>query len=293
MNQLCRVCGEPAAGFHFGAFTCEGCKSFFGRTYNNLSQIHECKNGGSCVINKQNRTSCKACRLKKCVFVGMSKSGSRYGRRSNWFKIHCLLQEQAAQVSKSFENAGGTQRSLDGSPTPVTSLSPSQLPSLSPGRTEDETKVDGSSLSSPESVISESSVDIHRRHHINGALISQRDNVGKEGLPGSDFVANLGLYSLHPGLSLLHASHFYSRLYPPVLYPALTQPHILATPPTPTPSLPLTNSPPHSLTSPRYNVSISRPSSSSSESSSRAPPPSPPCSIQTTASSPNLLFPHR
>lgn len=30
--------------------------------------------------------------------VGMSKSGSRYGRRSNWFKIHCLLQEQSNQV---------------------------------------------------------------------------------------------------------------------------------------------------------------------------------------------------
>ena len=29
--------------------------------------------------------------------VGMSKSGSRYGRRSNWFKIHCLLQEQQQQ----------------------------------------------------------------------------------------------------------------------------------------------------------------------------------------------------
>ncbi|XP_066950902.1 uncharacterized protein [Macrobrachium rosenbergii] len=95
MNQLCKVCGEPAAGFHFGAFTCEGCKSFFGRTYNNLSQVHECKNGGQCVINKQNRTSCKACRLRKCLMVGMSKTGSRYGRRSNWFKIHCLLQEQA------------------------------------------------------------------------------------------------------------------------------------------------------------------------------------------------------
>lgn len=26
MNQNCKVCGEPAAGFHFGAFTCEGCK---------------------------------------------------------------------------------------------------------------------------------------------------------------------------------------------------------------------------------------------------------------------------
>ncbi|XP_041987641.1 knirps-related protein-like [Aricia agestis] len=94
MNQKCKVCGEPAAGFHFGAFTCEGCKSFFGRSYNNLNSITECKNNGECVINKKNRTACKACRLRKCLIVGMSKSGSRYGRRSNWFKIHCLLQEQ-------------------------------------------------------------------------------------------------------------------------------------------------------------------------------------------------------
>lgn len=94
MNQQCKVCGEPAAGFHFGAFTCEGCKSFFGRSYNNLSSISECKNNGECIINKKNRTACKACRLRKCLLVGMSKSGSRYGRRSNWFKIHCLLQEQ-------------------------------------------------------------------------------------------------------------------------------------------------------------------------------------------------------
>ena len=26
MSQFCKVCSEPAAGFHFGAFTCEGCK---------------------------------------------------------------------------------------------------------------------------------------------------------------------------------------------------------------------------------------------------------------------------
>ncbi|GAB6019726.1 hypothetical protein CHUAL_001279 [Chamberlinius hualienensis] len=95
MNQLCKVCAEPAAGFHFGAFTCEGCKSFFGRTYNNLSSLSECKNNGRCVINKKSRTSCKSCRLRKCLMVGMSKSGSRYGRRSNWFKIHCLLQDQS------------------------------------------------------------------------------------------------------------------------------------------------------------------------------------------------------
>ncbi|XP_054708932.1 uncharacterized protein LOC129218641 [Uloborus diversus] len=100
MNQLCKVCGEPAAGYHFGAFTCEGCKSFFGRTYNNLAALGECKNSGQCVINKKNRTSCKSCRLKKCLLVGMSKSGSRYGRRSNWFKIHCLIQDQAEMTSR-------------------------------------------------------------------------------------------------------------------------------------------------------------------------------------------------
>lgn len=94
MNQLCKVCSEPAAGYHFGAFTCEGCKSFFGRTYNNLTALGDCKNNNQCVINKKNRTSCKSCRLKKCLRVGMSKSGSRYGRRSNWFKIHCLIQDQ-------------------------------------------------------------------------------------------------------------------------------------------------------------------------------------------------------
>nr|ACO10633.1 embryonic gonad [Caligus rogercresseyi] len=92
-NQICRVCDEPAAGYHFGAFTCEGCKSSFGRTCgkSNLNSISECKNNYSCVIDKKNRTSCKACRLRKCLRVGMSKAGSRYGRRSNWFKMHCVM----------------------------------------------------------------------------------------------------------------------------------------------------------------------------------------------------------
>ncbi|XP_043648767.1 zygotic gap protein knirps [Drosophila teissieri] len=117
MNQTCKVCGEPAAGFHFGAFTCEGCKSFFGRSYNNISTISECKNEGKCIIDKKNRTTCKACRLRKCYNVGMSKGGSRYGRRSNWFKIHCLLQEheQAAAAAGKAPTAGGV--SVGGAPS--------------------------------------------------------------------------------------------------------------------------------------------------------------------------------
>ena len=121
-NQLCRVCEEPAAGFHFGAFTCEGCKSFFGRTCNNQSVIQECKNNYQCVVDKKNRTACKACRLRKCLLVGMSKSGSRYGRRSNWFKIHCLMQQ----------NINGQQQPAAKKASPPGSTSSTSTSSLSP-----------------------------------------------------------------------------------------------------------------------------------------------------------------
>ncbi|KAJ1351607.1 hypothetical protein KIN20_007692 [Parelaphostrongylus tenuis] len=58
----CAVCGEPARGFHFGAFTCEGCKG-------------------------SNRTACKSCRFNRCLSVGMSPLNSRFGRRSKYFKV--------------------------------------------------------------------------------------------------------------------------------------------------------------------------------------------------------------
>ena len=125
-NQMCRVCEEPAAGFHFGAFTCEGCKSFFGRTCNNQSVIQECKNNYRCVVDKKNRTACKACRLRKCLMVGMSKSGSRYGRRSNWFKIHCLMQ-QSLQNNPA-KKSSSTPLSTEVSPLSSSSLSPTSPP---------------------------------------------------------------------------------------------------------------------------------------------------------------------
>lgn len=45
----------------------------------------------------------------------MSKSGSRYGRRSNWFKIHCLLQEQ--QQHQTQKNGHSTTINSSSSPS--------------------------------------------------------------------------------------------------------------------------------------------------------------------------------
>lgn len=136
-------------------------QSFFGRSYNNLSSISECKNNGECVINKKNRTSCKACRLRKCLLVGMSKSGSRYGRRSNWFKIHCLLQEQQQNQQKS--NGGARPEAPGPLPTPPVHLDP-RLHMQLMARSKDELlmlSLDESSptISSPESHNSDSSVE--------------------------------------------------------------------------------------------------------------------------------------
>ena len=156
-NQMCRVCEEPAAGFHFGAFTCEGCKSFFGRTCNNQSVIQECKNNYRCVVDKKNRTACKACRLRKCLMVGMSKSGSRYGRRSNWFKIHCLMQQSMQGGS----GGGGNKKpsSSSGMSTEVSPLSVSSLSPTSPPRSWSSSKDTASrELTSPKI----SSEDHHR-----------------------------------------------------------------------------------------------------------------------------------
>ncbi|CAG9531294.1 unnamed protein product [Cercopithifilaria johnstoni] len=121
---LCQVCNELARGYHFGAFTCEGCKSFFGRTCkpskgtgnidgsndsNTLSTRIKlfCKNGGKCNVQGRNRTSCKLCRFNKCIEVGMAPQNSRYGRRSKYFKVSSLLKAQErARFCRDYQSAG-------------------------------------------------------------------------------------------------------------------------------------------------------------------------------------------
>ncbi|XP_072279182.1 nuclear receptor subfamily 1 group I member 2 [Pyxicephalus adspersus] len=67
--KICGVCGDKATGYHFSAMTCEGCKGFFRRAMKRKSHL-SCPYWNSCIIDRNNRRRCQACRLKKwCVFV--------------------------------------------------------------------------------------------------------------------------------------------------------------------------------------------------------------------------------
>lgn len=52
--------------------TCEGCKGFFRRTIK-AQKAYACAFKNNCVIEKGNRRQCQACRLEKCIEIGMKK----------------------------------------------------------------------------------------------------------------------------------------------------------------------------------------------------------------------------
>lgn len=70
----CVVCNDKATGYHYGVFTCEGCKGFFKRTVQKQLE-YTCKGEGNCEVNQINRNRCQYCRFQKCLTKGMLKEG--------------------------------------------------------------------------------------------------------------------------------------------------------------------------------------------------------------------------
>uniref|UniRef100_A0A915EGV4 Nuclear receptor domain-containing protein n=1 Tax=Ditylenchus dipsaci TaxID=166011 RepID=A0A915EGV4_9BILA len=77
--EFCSVCGDTADGYHYGVLSCRGCNAFFRRavTYNLQFQ---CRRGGTCVIDRNARCACRACRLNKCKLAGMDRSAVQIRR---------------------------------------------------------------------------------------------------------------------------------------------------------------------------------------------------------------------
>uniref|UniRef100_A0A8C6RC81 Estrogen receptor beta n=1 Tax=Nannospalax galili TaxID=1026970 RepID=A0A8C6RC81_NANGA len=122
--HFCAVCSDYASGYHYGVWSCEGCKAFFKRSIQGHND-YICPATNQCTIDRNRRKSCQACRLRKCYEVGMVKCGSRRERcgyrvvrrqRTPAEHLHCL--------SKSKKNSGHVPRVKE---LLLSALSPEQL----------------------------------------------------------------------------------------------------------------------------------------------------------------------
>lgn len=79
----CLVCSHKATGIHFGVMSCEGCKGFFARSLKaNKHEAYKCTLNFACV----DLSTCRYCRFRRCLFLGMSYDSCKTGRPSNLVK---------------------------------------------------------------------------------------------------------------------------------------------------------------------------------------------------------------
>ncbi|KAI6229140.1 Zinc finger and Nuclear hormone receptor domain containing protein [Aphelenchoides fujianensis] len=67
----CMICLDADASRHYGSVCCSGCKGFFRRSIRH-NRAYTCPYNNKCVIRKEYRNSCRACRLQKCLDVGLN-----------------------------------------------------------------------------------------------------------------------------------------------------------------------------------------------------------------------------
>ncbi|CCD74139.2 Nuclear Hormone Receptor family [Caenorhabditis elegans] len=70
-SELCAVCGGKASSSRYGALSCIGCLVFFRRMTCGEKKWY-CLRNRNCEINIATRNTCRACRLQKCLNVGMN-----------------------------------------------------------------------------------------------------------------------------------------------------------------------------------------------------------------------------
>lgn len=93
-SNICQVCGDSASIYNYGALSCQSCKTFFRRNASHpyvrnlvliqldflfillyfflLKDVRPCFFNKTCEVDVRTRRICTACRLEKCLSVGMS-----------------------------------------------------------------------------------------------------------------------------------------------------------------------------------------------------------------------------
>ncbi|CAF3219982.1 unnamed protein product [Rotaria sp. Silwood2] len=69
--NICQVCGDNASIINYGALSCLSCRTFFRRNGLPHKEVPACRYDGDCEVNMLTRKVCQACRLAKCLAVGM------------------------------------------------------------------------------------------------------------------------------------------------------------------------------------------------------------------------------
>jgi hypothetical protein len=130
-DKICEVCSDAASGYHYGVYSCEGCKAFFKRSTQGDTPSYVCPATNTCTIDKQRRKSCQSCRLMKCFTVGMTKTTSKRERRQYHKKTDknpAKLTTKAAQLAiASMSKAQYSAQSIDAKPAQDESPHPFQL----------------------------------------------------------------------------------------------------------------------------------------------------------------------
>ncbi|KAI6177857.1 Nuclear hormone receptor family member nhr-67 [Aphelenchoides bicaudatus] len=111
LDVPCRVCQDHSSGKHYGIYSCDGCSGFFKRSVRRNRQ-YVCKNRGGqhegqCVVDKTHRNQCRACRLRRCLEIGMNREAVQHerGPRSSTLKKMALLNSM-----QSFNSNGSPPR---------------------------------------------------------------------------------------------------------------------------------------------------------------------------------------
>ncbi|EPQ19229.1 Estrogen receptor [Myotis brandtii] len=115
-TRYCAVCNDYASGYHYGVWSCEGCKAFFKRSIQGHND-YMCPATNQCTIDKNRRKSCQACRLRKCYEVGMMKGGLRKDRRGGRMLKHKRQRDDGE--SRNDAGSSGDMRAASLWPSPL------------------------------------------------------------------------------------------------------------------------------------------------------------------------------